>query len=66
MARIAPEVGARIGYFLAYLSREWESVPDLAEDFPAWDEMEQFEFVHEWDIRESGIPVSATTPLKAS
>lgn len=57
MATVASGVGARIDHFLEYLSREWESVPKYAEEFPTWDDVEQLAFVHEWDVRESALRV---------
>jgi hypothetical protein len=55
VAQVAGEVGARADHFLDYLSREWEAVPDYVAEFGTWDDVQQLAFVHEWDIRESGL-----------
>ena len=57
MAQVASEVSARIDHFLDYSFNEWESVPDYIEEFPTWDDLQQLAFVHEWDIRRSGLHV---------
>lgn len=57
MAQVTSDVSVRIDHFLAYLIPEWESVPAYAEELATWDEVEQLAFVHEWDIRESGLRV---------
>jgi hypothetical protein len=55
MAEVAPGVDARADWFLDYLEREWQAVPDYAEAFETWDAVQQLAFVHEWDVRESAL-----------
>ncbi len=31
------------------------AVPDYAEEFETWDDVQQLAFVHEWDIREGRL-----------
>ncbi len=57
MAQVASDVSARADSFLDYSFLEWEAVPDYVEEFETWDEIQQLVFVHEWDIRESGLRV---------
>jgi len=45
------QTAERIDYHLDYLLREWQALPDIAAEWNAWEEYEQFDFVIEWTIR---------------
>lgn len=38
--------------YLTYLIREWEVVPQIAEEWDTWEDHEQLNFVLEWPISE--------------
>lgn len=41
--------------YLAYLEREWRSVPEVAREWDTWEDHEQLDFVVEWPIREDRL-----------
>ena|SRR5579864_7444002 len=41
--------------YLAYLLREWQNLPDLAQEWDCWTADEQLDFVVEWPIREDRL-----------
>lgn len=43
----------RIDPYLDYLFREWGSVPELAQEWWRWEELDRLDFMYEWAIRES-------------
>lgn len=45
----------RIDPYLDYLFREWNSVPGLAGEWEAWEELDRLDFVLEWPIREDRL-----------
>lgn len=42
----------RIDPYLDSLFREWESIPELAREWVAWEEPDRLDFTYEWSIRE--------------
>ena len=57
MAQVKSAIEARVEHFLSYLTREWNRVPEYAAAFSSWDETRQLAFVHEWDVKESGLRI---------
>lgn len=57
MAQVAqnPHLRARIEHALAYLRREWQSIPELAAGWDEWDEHSRFVFALDWPIREDSL-----------
>jgi hypothetical protein len=49
------EIPRRIDFSLDYLLREWHALPDVEQDWPTLDEMEQLAFDVEWGIREDHL-----------
>ena len=48
-----PQLRARVDrYYLDYLFREWQWVPQIAQHWDSWQDHEQLNFVVEWPIRE--------------
>lgn len=45
----------RIDPYLDYLFREWESVPQLAEEWEGWEDHDRLDFFVEWPIREDHL-----------
>lgn len=45
----------RIDAFLAYCLREWEALPDVADEWAEWGDLERLEFATEWPIREDRL-----------
>jgi hypothetical protein len=57
VAQVASDVQARIDHFLDYCIREWDTLPEFAEEFATWGPDEQLVFVLEWPIREDGLHI---------
>jgi hypothetical protein len=38
---------------LDYLTCEWAVIPEIAEEWESWDEIDRLDFVLEWPLRES-------------
>lgn len=57
MAQVAqdPHLQARIGRYLEYLRREWDSLLALAAEWHEWDEHSRFSFAMDWPIREDRL-----------
>ncbi|HEX5506162.1 MAG TPA: hypothetical protein VFW96_26320 [Thermomicrobiales bacterium] len=58
MAQVAqnPQLRARIEHALAYLRREWQSIPELAAEWDdEWDEHSRFVFALDWPICEDSL-----------
>ncbi len=45
----------RIDAFLAYCLREWDAVPEIAEEWDTWSDGDRLEFALEWPIREDRL-----------
>lgn len=57
MAQVAqdPQLRHRVEDYLAYLIREWEDLPNVAEEWDSWEDHEQLDFVVEWPICEDRL-----------
>jgi len=45
----------RIDGFLAYLIREWEATPALAEEWPEWSSSDRDAFALDWPVKEDRL-----------
>jgi hypothetical protein len=45
----------RIDREFAYLENEWDGIPELAAEWPEWDEHSRFSFAIDWPIREDTL-----------
>lgn len=54
MAQVARTIASqqRVDSYLDYSFGEWQSVPELVEEWPQWEPVDQVTFRHEWAIRE--------------
>lgn len=57
MAAVARDRRAdeRIDAFLSFCIREWEALPDVADEWAEWGDLERLEFAVEWSIREDRL-----------
>ncbi|MGH2369437.1 MAG: hypothetical protein ACRDI2_14695 [Chloroflexota bacterium] len=56
MAQVAhTDVAADVDDLLAYLTRHWRAIPDIARDWPTWDPVDQDVFDLEWTIKEERL-----------
>ena len=60
LARLHEPRPGEIDDYLAYLVREWQSIPELAAEWDEWENHEQFDFVIEWPIREDRLHMLRT------
>ncbi len=51
MAQVAYDTQTRITRFLEYLIREWQNLPNVAQQWNTWEEDERLDFVLEWPLR---------------
>jgi hypothetical protein len=45
----------RVDSFLGYLLREWQAVPELAEEWGEWSDAERLDYASDWAIREDRL-----------
>ena len=45
----------RIDPYLDYLFAEWQALPEVATEWPEWEDLDQLDFVVEWPIREDRL-----------
>jgi hypothetical protein len=41
MAHVTDDVSARVDWLLGYLLGEWEDIPDIAREWPAWTKVDR-------------------------
>ena len=49
------DMAKRIDSFLAYLIRSWSGIPELAAEWPEWDEHSRLSFVMDWPVCEDRL-----------
>ena len=54
MGRLVKErqLHTRIDHYLSYLERDWNALPEVADEWQEMEEHERLDFVLEWPIRE--------------
>ena len=69
MAQVRP--AADIDYLLDYLLRHWSSIPQVEQEWPTWDPIDQEVFHLEWAVKEDRLAqleqylkAGALTPLQ--
>lgn len=57
MARVASpaQVHEAIEDYLDYLLRTWQGIPELADEWPEWDEYSRFVFALDWGVPEDRL-----------
>jgi hypothetical protein len=57
MAQVAQttDLAGRINRTLDVAIREWSSIPELAREWPGWDEHSQFSFIMDWPVSEDTL-----------
>ena len=48
-----PQSEVQVWERLAYLQAEWDAIPQLAAEWPEWDETSRLHFTIDWPVRES-------------
>jgi hypothetical protein len=45
----------RVDSYLSYLLREWQAVPELAQEWGEWSDAERLDYASDWAIREDWL-----------
>jgi hypothetical protein len=55
VAEVTDRVSQDVERLLAWLTLEWERVPQVAQEIDQWDLMEQLHFTEEWPLEEDRL-----------
>jgi hypothetical protein len=55
MAEVTRDVTADVDWLLDYLLAEWEDIPNIAREWPAWTTIDRIHALIDWPVVESNL-----------